>query len=125
MVPPVRWYYTLSCWVFLLSIFNPILNLPMYPLVVLCSVGIFEIFLNPNKTNLLKIFAILFIHIAPFTWIPYNFSGAALQFSAIVITLYLLLLTILKENPIHIYSEVLKESHPTFYDLLHDRFEFI
>jgi len=125
MVPPVRWYYTLSCWVFLLALFNPVLNLPMYPLVVLCSIGIFEILLNKNKTNALKIFCILFIHLAPFAWIPYNLSAAAFKFSSIVVLLYLFLLAFLKEQPIHIYSEVLKESHPKFTDLLQDRFGFL
>jgi Ca2+/Na+ antiporter len=121
MVPPVRWYYILSSWIFLLSTLYPLLQLPTFPLNVMASVGCFEIILNPHNENLVKNIYILFIHIAPFFWIPVDLSIRAFQFGAAVVAIYLAFLFFLGENPIHIYQVLLKERH-TAQEFLRDRF---
>jgi hypothetical protein len=118
MVPPVRWYYLLSTWIFLLSV----AQLPTFPLNVMASVGCFEVILNPYNEHLLKNIYILFIHIAPFFWIPYDVSTGALQFSAVVIVAYLAFVVALGETPFHIYGVLLKERHQTAEEFLRDRF---
>ena len=122
MVPPVRWYYILSTWIFLLSTLYPLLQLPTFPLNVMASVGCFEIILNPYNEHLLKNLYILFIHIAPFFWIPVDLSAEAFQFGGVVILSYLLFLYILGENPFHVYRVLLKEQHHTAQEFLRDRF---
>ncbi len=122
MVPPVRWYYILSTWIFLLSTLYPLLQLPTFPLNVMASVGCFEIILNPYNEHLLKNLYILFIHIAPFFWIPVDLSVEAFQFGAAVIASYLLFIYALGENPFHVYRVLLKEQHHTAQEFLRDRF---
>ena len=122
MVPPVRWYYILSTWIFLLSTLYPVLQLPTFPLNVMASVGCLEIILNPYNDNLVKNLYILFIHIAPFFWIPVDLSVEALQFGAAVILAYLAFIFILGENPLHVYMVLLKENHETAAEFLRDRF---
>ena len=122
MVPPVRWYYILSTWIFILSALFPVIHIPTFPLNLMASVGCFEIILNPYNENLVKNLYILFIHIAPFFWIPYDLSVNAFQVGATVILLYLLFITILGENPIHVYMTLLKENHATAAEFLKDRF---
>ena len=124
MVPPVRWYYILSTWIFLLSAIYPIVRLPTFPLNVMASVGCFEIILNPYNENLLKNLYILFIHIAPFFWIPVDLSTEAFQFGALVILAYSVLVTSLGENPFHVYRVLLKEHHHTAAEFIKDRFGF-
>ena len=122
MVPPVRWYYLLSTWIFLLAAVYPILKLPIFPLICMASVGCFEVVLNPYNEATLKNLYILFIHIAPFFWIPYDLSIVAFQFSAAIISLYILFIFVIGENPIHVYRVLLKENHPTAQAFLRDRF---
>ena len=121
-VPPVRWYYILSTWIFLLSTLYPVLQLPTFPLNVMASVGCFEIILNPYNEHLVKNLYILFIHIAPFFWIPVDLSTEAFQFGAAVIAAYLAFVLALGENPFHIYRVLLTERHHTAQEFLRDRF---
>jgi hypothetical protein len=122
MVPPVRWYYILSTWIFILSVLFPIVKLPTFPLNLMASVGCIEIILNPYNENFVKNLYILFIHIAPFFWIPYDLSVNAFHVGATVILLYLLFIISLGENPIHVYMTLLKENHETTAEFLEDRF---
>jgi len=122
MVPPVRWYYLLSSWIFLLSLLYPIIKLPIFPLTAIASVGCVEVILNPYNEHMLKNLYILFIHIAPFFWIPVDFSTEALQFAAATIGVYLAFLFAVGENPIHIYTVLLRERHITAKEFLRDRF---
>jgi hypothetical protein len=78
--------------------------------------------LNPHKENMLKNIYILFIHIAPFFWIPYSFSKRSLVFAAAVILLYFCLLFFLNENVFHVYTELLDEGHSTAELFICDRF---
>lgn len=122
MVPPVRWYYILSTWIFILSVLFPVVHLPTFPLNLMASVGCIEIILNPYNENLVKNLYILFIHIAPFFWIPYDLSVNAFEVGATVIVIYLLFISSLGENPIHVYMTLLKENHKTAAEFLKDRF---
>ena len=88
----------------------------------MASVGCFEIILNPYNENLVKNLYILFIHIAPFFWIPYDLSVNAIQVGVAVIIVYLLFIVSLGENPIHVYTILLKENHKTAAEFLKDRF---
>lgn len=124
MVPPVRWYYILSSWIFILSLIHPIIKLPTFPLNLLAIIGCLEVVLNPHKEHWLKNIYILFIHIAPFFWIPYDMSTRALAAAVVVIFIYIILLWSLKENPIHVYSTLLNEDHKTFKQFTQDRFGF-
>ena len=71
---------------------------------------------------MLKNIYILFIHIAPFFWIPYSFSKGSLVFAATVILLYLFLVRFLGENVFHVYTELLDEGHSTAEIFICDRF---
>ena len=85
-------------------------------------VGCFEVILNPYNEHVLKNIYILFIHIAPFFWIPYDISARSLSFAALVILLYLAFIWSIRENPLKIYSALLKEKHETVCDFMADRF---
>ena len=122
MVPPVRWYHLLSTWIFLLSTTQPLLKLPTFPLNVMASVGCLEVILNPHKEHWLKNAYILFIHIAPFFWVPYDLSTRAFAFGAGVIVTYLLFIWSIGENPIHVYRVLLNENHPRLSQFTRDRF---
>jgi hypothetical protein len=124
MVPPVRWYHLLSSWIFVLSCLHPLLKIPTFPLNILASVGCFEVVLNPHKEHWLKNLYILFIHIAPFFWIPYDLSEWAFTVAVAVIAAYLALILFLKENPFHVYFVLLDEDHKTFAEFTRDRFGF-
>jgi hypothetical protein len=88
----------------------------------MASVGCFEVILNPYNEHMLKNLYILFIHIAPFFWIPVDFSREALQFAAATIGVYLAFLFALGESPLHVYRVLLKERHTTVKEFLRDRF---
>ena len=124
MVPPVRWYYILSTWIFILSTLYPLHGISTYPLNLMALVGCFEIVLNPHRESAIKNAYILFIHLAPFLWIPRILSSQSLLFAAAVIGLYLILLVALDEDPIHVYTTLLDENHPTARAFLRDRFGF-
>lgn len=118
---PVRWYELLSTWIFLLSAMYPILHFPTFPLNVLALVGCVECFFS--KEHYLKNIYIVFIHLAPFFWIPYDISVNALLFAAFVISTYLMFIFfIVKDSPIDIYRRLLKENHTRFSEFLSDRF---
>lgn len=122
MVPPIRWYYIFSTWIFLLSAAYPLHKISTYPLNVIALPGCFEILLNPHKGHWVKNVYILALHILPFLWIPYSVSNISLQFAFISVVIYLIFISILGENIIHIYSELLNENHPTLKSFLGDRF---
>lgn len=122
MVPPVRWYYILSTWIFILSVLYPLHGISTFPLIILASVGCLEIILNPHKESMVKNIYILFIHIAPFFWIPYSFTEDSFRFAGIVIILYMCLLFLLNENIFHVYYELLNENHITADEFLCHRF---
>ena len=122
MVPPVRWYHLLSSWIFLLSALYPVTKLPTFPLNILASVGCLEVILNPYNEHVLKNIYILFIHITPFFWIPYDVSVGALQFGAAIIAAYLAFIFFIGENPLHVYRVLLKERHQTAAEFVRDRF---
>jgi hypothetical protein len=88
----------------------------------MASVGCLEVILNPHKEHWLKNAYILFIHIAPFFWIPYDLSRRAFTFGAGVIVSYLLFISSIGENPIRIYRALLNEDHPRLSQFLNDRF---
>ena len=122
MVPPVRWYMLLSTWIFILSVIYPFLKISTYPLNLMAAVGCLEVILNPYNKNMLKNIYILFIHIAPFFWIPYDISSRGIYFAAAVIILYLAFIWFIQENPLEIYSALLKEKHENVCEFTRDRF---
>jgi len=115
---PVRWYYLLSTWIFLLSC---IPGLPTFPLNLLAAPGCFEFILNP-KGHWIKNAYIIFIHLAPFFWVPYDLSPRAFAFAAAVIAAYLIFMAIIGKSPLTAYSDLLKEDHKTLAQFLGDRF---
>lgn len=122
MVPPVRWYMLLSTWIFILSILYPVIQISTYPLNLLASVGCLEVILNPYNEHALKNIYILFIHIAPFFWIPYELSTNTIEFAAIVIIAYFVFMMFLRDNPIDVYVALLREKHTSFCAFTSDRF---
>jgi len=122
MVPPIRWYYIFSTWIFLLSVAYPLHSISTYPMNVLALSGCFEIILNPHKAHWSKNIYILALHILPFLWIPYSFSITSMYFAVGSGVTYLVFVGFLEEDPIHIYSELFKENHPTFHAFVADRF---
>jgi len=122
MVPPIRWYYIFSTWIFLLSAAYPLHDISTYPLNVLALPGCFEILINPHKAHWTKNLYILALHILPFLWIPYSFSAISIYFAAGSGVSYLVFVGFLEEDPIHIYSELFKENHPTYRAFVSDRF---
>ena len=89
---------------------------------VLALSGCLEIMLNPHKEHWTKNTYILAIHLLPFLWIPYSFSMTSIYFAVGSGVSYLVLVGLLEEDPIHIYSELFKENHPTFQAFIADRF---
>ena len=122
MVPPIRWYYIFSTWIFLLSTAYPLHAISTYPLNVLALPGCFEILINPHKEHWTKNLYILALHILPFLWIPYSFSATSIYFAAGSGVCYLVFVGFLEEDPIHIYTELFKENHPTYRAFVSDRF---
>lgn len=124
MVPPVRWYYIFSTWIFLYSAAYPLHHISTFPLNVLALVGCLEIILNPHKESWVKNLYILLLHLLPFLWIPYSLSLETLGYSAIFTCLYLVSMIFLNESVIHIYRVLLDEDHPIYTQFLCDRFGF-
>ena len=125
MVPPIRWYYIFSTWIFLLSAAYPLHKISTYPLNVIALPGCFEVLLNRHKEHWFKNLYILALHILPFLWIPYSVSIKSLQFAVSSFAVYLIFISILDENIIHIYSKLLDENHKTLDLFLADRFGII
>ena len=84
--------------------------------------GCFEIVLNPHKEHWTKNTYIIALHVLPFLWIPYNFSTTSMYFAVGSGLSYLMFVGLLEEDPIHIYSELFKENHPTFRAFVADSF---
>ena len=126
MVPPVRWYMLLSTWIFIISvlylILYPLMQISTYPLNLMASVGCLEVVLNPYNEHALKNIYILFIHIAPFFWVPYDLSFVALLFAVCVTAVYLICMKLIGEYPLEIYGALLQERHETFHEFTRDRF---
>jgi len=118
---PVRWYHLLSTWIFLFACFHPLLKVPAFPLILLAAPGCLEVILNP-KEHWLKNAYIIFIHLAPFAWIPYDLSPRAFMVAAAVIATYLVFMAVIGKNPLEAYSDLLKEDHKTLVQFLGDRF---
>ena len=118
---PVRWYHLLSTWIFLLACTQPLHKLPMFPLILLAAPGCFEFILNP-KEHWVKNTYIIFIHVAPFFWVPYDLSPTAFAFAAAVIAAYLVFMAVIGKSPLKAYSNLLKEDHNTLAQFLGDRF---
>jgi len=119
---PVRWFCLLSTWIFILSCLYPIFKFPTYPLNLLALVGIYQCIYMPFKEHYLKNIYILFIHLAPFLWIPYNLSRNAFYFSAIVGTIYIIFIYLIDDDVIDIYTRLLEEEHVTFSEFIDERF---
>jgi hypothetical protein len=124
MVPPVRWYHLLSSWIFYLSVAYPLHGIPTFPLNLLASVGCFETVINPHKESVVKNIYILFIHLAPFLWIPYEISRKTLSFALIVAFIYVIFIGFIGENVGHVYSVLLNENHKTAAEFWCDRYGF-
>ena len=118
---PIRWYYLLSSWIFILSVLYPLHGISTFPLNLLALVGCYECIRAPFGEHWLKTLYIMFIHIAPFAWIPYEISMRTLVFALSVIFTYLVLIQF-TGNPIDVYDLLLKEKHVELDEFLADRF---
>ena len=121
---PVRWFCLLSTWIFILSCLYPIFKFPTYPLNLLALIGIYKCIYAPFNEHYLKNFYILFIHLAPFLWIPYDLSVNAFYFSAIVGTIYIIFIYLIDDNVIDIYTRLLEEEHTTLSEFIENRFGY-
>ena len=119
---PIRWYYLLSSWIFILSVLYPIHRISTFPLNLLALVGCYECIRSPFSEHWVKTFYIMFIHLAPFLWIPYEISMTTTLFALTVIFVYLVAIQILRKNPIDVYEILLKENHKELHEFLADRF---
>ena len=124
MVPPVRWYYILSTWIFLASVAYPFHQISTYPLNLFALVGCLEVILNPHKESWVKNVYILLLHLLPFLWIPYDLSIEVLEYSLLFVCAYLVFVLFLNENIVHIYRTLLNEDHPKYTQFLCDRFGY-
>ena len=122
MVPPVRWYYILSSWIFVASVLYPFHRISTFPLELLALGGCLEIILNPHKESFIKNLYILFIHLAPFFWIPCELSYVTFGFAFALILSYFTFIYLIGEHPLHIYAVLLNEDHPTAPMFICDRF---
>jgi hypothetical protein len=119
-----RWYFLLSYWSLIAAVLYPIHGISTFPLVLLCSVGLLEIILNPNNQLLSKNVVIVLIHLLPFIWIPFDQSRNALNLSAAIIFLYVLFITFWRKSPVEIYKSVLQEKQVDTKEFLCERFGF-
>ena len=86
-------------------------------------VGCYECLRSPFGEHWVKTLYILFIHLAPFLWIPYELSVKTLLFALCVILVYLVFIGgLLHKNPIDVYDILLKEKHEELHEFLADRF---
>lgn len=122
MVPPVRWYHLLSVWIFILSALYPLHKISTFPLNVLSLIGLYVVITDPLKEHPFKNIYILLMHLAPFLWIPYDFSRGAIGFALIVMTIYVAFVYSLKEQPVDIYRALFSERHTTMNEFLAARF---
>ena len=122
MKRPVRWYLLLSTWIFILSVLYPLHHISTFPLNLMALVGCFEALRYPFKESYIKNIYILFIHIAPFFWIPYDLSYVSITFALLVIIVYLIFILYLKTNPVSVYKKLLNEHHIGLEEFLDERF---
>ena len=122
MVPPVRWYYILSTWIFIASAAYPLHQISTFPLNLLALVGCLEVVLNPHKESWVKNVYIMLLHLLPFLWIPHNLTKITIEICIVFVIVYLLFIAALKENVFHVYLTLLDEDHPTAAMFLCDRF---
>jgi hypothetical protein len=119
---PIRWYLLLSSWIFILSVLYPFHKISTFPLNLLALPGIIQIFFNPFKKNLIKNIYILFIHLSPFLWIPYDFSSVSLIFCMAIIIVYLIFILSMETDPFSIYYKLFNENHTNTKEFLNQRF---
>jgi len=119
-----RWYFLLSYWSLIAAVLYPIHGISTFPLVLLCSLGLLEIILNPNNQLLSKNVVIILINLLPFIWIPFDQSRNALNLSAAIIFLYVLFITFWRKSPVEIYKSVLQEKQVDTKEFLCERFGF-
>jgi len=119
---PIRWYLLLSSWIFILSVLYPFHKISTFPLNLLALPGIIQIFFNPFKKNLIKNIYILFIHLSPFLWIPYDFSSVSLIFCMAIIIVYLIFILSMETDPFSIYYRLFNENHTNTKEFLNQRF---
>jgi len=93
----------------------------MFPLILLAALGCVEVIVNPRE-HWFKNAYIIFIHLAPFAWIPYDLSHYAFMVAAIVIGAYLIFMAAIGKSFIDAYSDLLQEDHNTLAQFLEDRF---
>lgn len=122
MIKPVRWHCLLSTWIFILSCLYPFIKISTYPLNLLALVGIYGCIRYPFKEHPLKNVYILFIHLAPFLWIPYDLSARAFGFAALVCLMYIVWVYFIEDNVIDIYTRLNKEEHTTLKEFFKVRF---
>jgi Ca2+/Na+ antiporter len=119
-----RFYMLLSYWSLIASLLYPLHGISTFPLILLCSIGILEIILNPNNQLFSKNVVILLTHLLPFIWIPFDTSRNALNFAAAIVFLYVLFIIFMKKTPIEIYTKVLQEKQTTTKEFICERFGF-
>jgi len=119
---PIRWYLLVSTWIFILSVLYPLHKISTFPLNVLALSGSIQVLFNPFKENLIKNIYILFIHLSPFLWIPYDFSSISLIFSMTVIIVYLIFILFMKTDPFSVYYKLFHENHISTKEFLNERF---
>jgi len=119
---PIRWYLLLSSWIFILSVLYSFHKISTFPLNLLALPGIIQIFFNPFKKNLIKNIYILFIHLSPFLWIPYDFSSVSLIFCMAIIIVYLIFILSMETDPFSIYYRLFNENHTNTKEFLNQRF---
>ena len=119
---PIRWWYLLSSWIFLLSVLYPLHGISTFPLNVMALVGCYECLRSPFTEHWLKTLYIFFIHLAPFAWIPYEVSVRTILFALATVLVYLFGIACISKNPVFIYDLLLKERHVDFYEFIGDRF---
>jgi len=119
---PIRWYLLLSSWIFILSVLYSFHKISTFPLNLLALPGIIQIFFNPFKKNLIKNIYILFIHLSPFLWIPYDFSSVSLIFCMAIIIVYLIFILSMETDPFSIYYRLFNENHSSTKEFLNQRF---
>ena len=105
-----------------MSVLYPLHRISTFPLNLMALVGCYECLRNPFREHWLKTLYILFIHLAPFLWIPYELSVRTLLFALCVIVVYVFFIGLIKKNPIDVYDILLKENHEELHEFLADRF---
>lgn len=112
----------LSTWIFILSALYPLHKISTFPLNIIAIIGCFDVIYAPFKENCIKNIYIIFIHLAPFLWIPYDISYTPIVFAIFVIVAYLIFIFIIKSDPFSVYYKLHHENHTTLEGFLQERF---